>query len=82
MESLASRIRDAPVMYLALTRPDIVDVRPGWGAGVPAATTMELRPLSTEDAWRLAERLLPLRQGVTSAVRRPVETAGGKPAVH
>ena len=79
MESLASRVRDAPVLYLALTRPDIVDVRPAWGAGVPAATTMELRPLSTEDAWRLAERLLPIKEGVTSAVRRLVETAEGNP---
>ena len=79
MESLASRVRDAPVMYLALTRPDIVDVRPAWGAGVPAATTMELRPLSTEDASRLAERLLPIKEGVTSAVRRLVETAEGNP---
>ena len=79
MESLASRVRDAPVMYLALTRPDIVDVRPAWGAGVPAATTMELRPLSTEEAWWLAERLLPIKEGVTSAVRRLVETAEGNP---
>src|SRR5215211_7019930 len=80
MESLASRVRDAPVMYLALTRPDIVDVRPAWGAGVPAATTMELRPLATEDAWRLAERLLPIKEGVVpSAVRRLVETAEGNP---
>src|SRR5918995_983972 len=79
MESLASRVRDAPVMYLALTRPDIVDVRPTWGAGVPAATTMELRPLSTKDASRLAERLLPLKEGMTSAVRRLVETAEGNP---
>lgn len=79
MESLASRVRDAPVMYLALTRPDIVDVRPAWGAGVPAATIMELPPLSTEDASRLAERLLPLKEGMTSAVRRLVETAEGNP---
>jgi class 3 adenylate cyclase/tetratricopeptide (TPR) repeat protein/ABC-type oligopeptide transport system ATPase subunit len=79
MESLASRVRDAPVMFLALTRPDIIDVRPAWGAGVPAAATMELRPLSTEDAWRLAERLLPIKEGVTSAVRRLVETAEGNP---
>ncbi len=79
MESLASRVRDAPVMYLALTRPDIVDVRPTWGAGVPAATTMELRPLSTEDASRLAERLLPIKEGMTSAVRRLVATAEGNP---
>ena len=79
MESLASRVRDAPVMYLALTRPDIVDVRPAWGAGVPAATIMELRPLSTEDASQLAKQLLPIKEGVTSAVRRLVETAEGNP---
>src|SRR4029450_6188471 len=50
-----------------------------WGAGVPAATTMELRPLSTEDASRLAEQLLPTKEGVASAARRVVETAEGNP---
>jgi class 3 adenylate cyclase/tetratricopeptide (TPR) repeat protein len=79
MESLVSRVRDAPVMYLALTRPDIVDVRPAWGAGVTATTTMELRPLSTEDASRLAEQLLPIKEGAASAARRVVETAEGNP---
>jgi class 3 adenylate cyclase/tetratricopeptide (TPR) repeat protein len=79
IESLAARVRDAPVMYLALTRPDIVDVRPAWGAGVTGTTTMELRPLSTEDASRLAEQLLPIKEGVSSAARRVAETAEGNP---
>jgi class 3 adenylate cyclase/tetratricopeptide (TPR) repeat protein len=78
MESLASRVREAPVMYLALARPEIVDVRPAWGAGVRATTTMELQPLSTEDASQLAEQLLPT-EGVASAARRVVETAEGNP---
>jgi class 3 adenylate cyclase/tetratricopeptide (TPR) repeat protein len=79
VESLASRVRDAPAMFLALTRPEIVDVRPTWGAGATSATTMELNPLSSQDASTLASTLLPALVDLPAAAQRVVETAEGNP---
>ncbi|HJP65257.1 MAG TPA: AAA family ATPase, partial [Actinomycetota bacterium] len=59
IESLAARIRDVPAMFVALTRPEVFDTRPGWGSGLTRHTTMELRPLGPEDAKTLATQLLP-----------------------
>ena len=33
LESLASRVRDVPVPFLALASPELLDSRPTWGAG-------------------------------------------------
>ena len=56
IESIASRARDAPMMLLALARPELLDVRPGWGGGLTASTTFRLDPLSPEQAHVLAAR--------------------------
>jgi predicted ATPase len=58
LEALASRIRDVPLMLLALARPDLLNSRPGWGGGLPAYTALPLETLSAEDAHELADRLL------------------------
>ena len=58
LEVLASRIRDVPLMLLALARPDLMLSRPGWGGGLPAYTSLSLEPLSQEDSRELAMRLL------------------------
>jgi class 3 adenylate cyclase len=58
LELLASRIRETPLLILALARPDLVADRPGWGAGLPAYTSMPLEPLGEEDSRDLARRLL------------------------
>ena len=50
IETLASRCDGAPVLLLTLTRPDLVDARPGWGSGVRSYTTLALDPLNAECA--------------------------------
>jgi predicted ATPase len=50
LESLASRVRDVPVMFLALARPELMESRPTWGAGLMSHTSMQLYSLSSEDA--------------------------------
>ncbi|MFN2590434.1 MAG: AAA family ATPase, partial [Actinomycetota bacterium] len=79
MESLSSRVRDVPVMFLALTRPDLRDSRPGWGAGLTRHTTMELHPLDADDAKALASRLFPALAEMPGAIDRVAVTAEGNP---
>jgi class 3 adenylate cyclase/tetratricopeptide (TPR) repeat protein len=79
LESLASRIRDVPVMFLALARPELLDSRPTWGAGLMSHTTMQLHPLSSDEARTLAGHLLPMLSELQGAADRVVITAEGNP---
>ena len=58
LEMLASRLRDVPVMLLALARPTLLAERPGWGGGLPAYTAIPLEALGADDAGVLASQLL------------------------
>jgi predicted ATPase len=58
VEMLAARVRDVPLMLLALARPEVLSERPGWGGGLPAYTALPLEPLPEPAARELAERLL------------------------
>ena len=85
LEALASRIRDVPLMLLALARPDLLLARPGWGGGLPAYTALPLETLGQRGP--LAEHGT-RSPGGPSARRHPRRRAssdrhrGGKPAVH
>ena len=78
LEILASRVRDVPLMILALARPDLLSNRPAWGGGLPAYTALSLEPLSLQDATELAGELL-RRQGAGEQGVRLAETAEGNP---
>jgi class 3 adenylate cyclase len=70
VEHLASRIREAPLMLLALARPDFLSERPNWGARLPAYLALPLEPLNVEESAELARRLL-----ARSAPEAEAETA-------
>jgi class 3 adenylate cyclase len=55
---LAARLRDLPVLVLALARPDLLDLRPDWGGGLLAHMALQLRPLDAEAATQLATHRL------------------------
>jgi class 3 adenylate cyclase/Tfp pilus assembly protein PilF len=57
IEHLADRVR-APVLILCLSRPELLDKRPGWGGGRLRSTALELEPLSNEESALLVEKLL------------------------
>lgn len=78
LETIASRVRDVPVMLLALARPELLRERPAWGGGLPAYSAISLEPLSAEDARELATQLLQ-RHPVDVHGTRIVETAEGNP---
>ena len=77
LEALASRVRDVPLMLLALARPDLLLLRPSWGGGLPAYTALSLQALSADHAGELASQLLgPLAD---QQLARVVATAEGNP---
>jgi class 3 adenylate cyclase len=58
LETLASRIRDVPVLFVALARPELLTDRPSWGGGLPAYTALQLDPLTEDCSQELATQLL------------------------
>jgi class 3 adenylate cyclase len=56
--SLAGRARDAPIVFLALARPELLDLRPAWGGGLSSSTTMRLESLPPAAAHSLAAGLV------------------------
>ena len=58
VESLASRVRDVPLLLLALARPELLENRPSWGGGLPGYTAIPLEPLSSEQSQELAGHAL------------------------
>ena len=77
LEYLANHVRDVPVLVIALARPDLLDVRPGWGSGLVAQTTIPLEPLGTGDAATIVSHTLGQTDSVS--VERLVEIAEGNP---
>jgi class 3 adenylate cyclase len=78
LEVLASRVRGAPLLLLALTRPVLLLERPGWGGGLTAHTALSLEALSEREAQELAGLLAPgLAEGEEAA--RLAATSEGNP---
>ena len=80
LEMLASRVRDVPVLFVALARPELLADRPTWGGGLPAYTSLQLDPLSETSSQELAEQLLAAGRSRRRCDRG--RDGGGKPAVH
>ncbi len=57
IEQLASSVRDAPLLLIALARPELLDVRPTWGGGRVRSTTLELEPLQSDESAELVAAL-------------------------
>jgi class 3 adenylate cyclase/tetratricopeptide (TPR) repeat protein len=70
--------RDAPMLLVCVARPDLLDVRPGWGGGKLNATTMLLEALTENEAAELVDNLL-LAQVDSSVKERIATAAEGNP---
>jgi class 3 adenylate cyclase len=57
LERIARDVR-GPLLLLVTARPELLDTRPGWGAGKQNAIVLSLHPLSTSDSERMLEQLL------------------------
>jgi class 3 adenylate cyclase len=81
IELLAARLRDLPILLLAMARPELLDARPGWGGGLPAYTALPLDQLKESEARELATHLLSSQQDRGRAERAALlaETGEGNP---
>jgi tetratricopeptide (TPR) repeat protein len=58
VEHLADWSRDAPILIVALARPEFLDERPGWGGGKFNATSVLLERLNNKESTELVDNLL------------------------
>jgi class 3 adenylate cyclase len=58
VEHLGTWVRNVPLLLLCLARPELLDIRPGWGGGRVRATAIELEALGPSDSEALIEALL------------------------
>src|SRR4051795_1037605 len=57
IEHLVTWVREAPLLVVSLARPELLDIRPGWGGGRVRATSIELEPLGPSDSEELIDAL-------------------------
>ncbi len=79
IETLAARVREVPVLLLALARPELLNDRPGWAGGLPAYTALPLDRLTEGSSHELAELLLTRLEAAGIRTDTIVETAEGNP---
>ena len=79
LETLASRVRDVPLLLLTQARPELLSERPAWGGGLPAYSALPLEPLAADDSRELARRLLETAGSEVRRLPELAETAEGNP---
>ena len=80
VEYLFETLRDAPILLVAVSRPDLIQRRASWTRNAPNHLAVELAPLGTEDAAELVAKLLsPLEEPPQALVDAAVEVANGSP---
>jgi predicted ATPase len=67
------------VLILAIARPELLDARPSWGAGIPRATAIEVAPLDAPESEELASALLAERDVPPAQRALVLEGAEGNP---
>jgi class 3 adenylate cyclase/tetratricopeptide (TPR) repeat protein len=79
IDHLAQWVRERALLIVCLARPELLDVRPGWGGGRIRSTAIELEPLVREESEALAQALL-AEHDIPETVRtRLLEKTEGNP---
>jgi hypothetical protein len=79
LEHVVDWSRDAPLLVVCLARPELLDVRPGWGGGKPNATSVLLEQLAGDECALLVQELLGDGELDERASERLVARTGGNP---
>jgi DNA-binding SARP family transcriptional activator/class 3 adenylate cyclase len=77
LEYLAERERGASILLVCIARLELLEERPGWGSGLPNASSLVLESLPDADCEALIGNLSTGLPGDTTA--RVLETAAGNP---
>jgi DNA-binding SARP family transcriptional activator len=79
VESLAVQQGRSPVVLVCVARPELLEQRPAWAAGIERAVSIELTPLAEGSAAAFLDSLTG-DQGIPPSTRaRLLETAAGNP---
>ena len=79
VDHVADWSRDAPILLVCLSRPDLLDLRPAWAGGKVNATSIFLEPLTEGECDLLIENLLGSGELPGEARSRIGEAAEGNP---
>jgi class 3 adenylate cyclase/tetratricopeptide (TPR) repeat protein len=79
IEHLARSVRDAPLLIIGVTRPELLELRPSWGGGNLRATAIELAPLDAAESALLAKGLQPEGGLLDEQCALVLEKAEGNP---
>ncbi|MGZ4393824.1 MAG: ATP-binding protein [Gaiellaceae bacterium] len=79
IEHVAAWVRSAPLLLLCLARPELLDLRPGWGGGKLRATAIELEPLLSAESEELAAALLAEHELPADVLEAVLEKTEGNP---
>jgi len=78
VEDLAAKVPRA-ILFLCMTRPELMEARAGWGGGLRASTTITLSPLSPAEGGSLLSHLLEGLPAPAEAIDPVVERSEGNP---
>jgi class 3 adenylate cyclase/tetratricopeptide (TPR) repeat protein len=79
IEHLADWTRDAAVLLVCVARPELLEIRAGWGGGKMNATSILLEPLPGDEASMLVDNLLGQADIPGAARDRILDAAEGNP---
>jgi len=79
LEYLAEWSQGVPLLVLCTARPELYERRPGWGAGQRNAHTINLSPLSDQEAAELVSNLITSTVLTQEVERAILKRAGGNP---
>jgi len=79
LEHAADWIREAPLLLVILSRPELLERRSSWLGGKRSATTLFLDPLGADESRALASGILEGKSAPDAFIKTIVERAGGNP---
>jgi class 3 adenylate cyclase/tetratricopeptide (TPR) repeat protein len=79
IEQVVTLAREAPILLVAVARPELLEQRPGWSGGRLNASSLLLEPLAPDEAATLLEHLAGEASLPAEATRRITRTAEGNP---
>jgi class 3 adenylate cyclase/tetratricopeptide (TPR) repeat protein len=79
LDHVSELSRDAPILFVCIARPELLDARPSWGGGKLNATSVLLEPLDGPEAELLLKNLLGEADLAAEARARILGAAEGNP---
>ena len=79
IDHVADWSREAPILLMAIARPELLDARPHWGGGKLNATIILLEPLGSAESTELIANLVDDSELAKTVQQRIGETAEGNP---